>query len=117
MVGRPIGIAKTGGRKKGVPNRATMRLAQELKELGFSFARELITVYPQLELGAKAKLLSQLMPYLHPQFRTSEAPASEKTESGVINLNTSSLLALLNKTNVIKAAQSASLSSDEGDDE
>jgi hypothetical protein len=64
---RPQGLPKTGGRKKGTPNRRTGILAEELHCMGFHPAAELARLIPKLEPEAQARTLVALLGFLYPK--------------------------------------------------
>src|ERR1700740_3661658 len=43
-VGRPKGLPKTGGRKRGTPNRSTLSLREKLAALDYDSAVELVNI-------------------------------------------------------------------------
>jgi hypothetical protein len=67
--GRPIGLQKTGGRKKGTPNRATVVLRDKLAALGCDPAEELVTIAqnPETSVHSKVQIYSTLLPYVYPK--------------------------------------------------
>jgi hypothetical protein len=67
--GRPIGLPKTGGRKRGTPNRATVVLREKLAALGCDPAEELVKIAQDSKTTAESRvhIYSTLMPYLYPR--------------------------------------------------
>ena len=67
--GRPVGLPKTGGRKKGTPNRATLELRERLAALGCEPAEELVKIAQdsKTSVETKVQIFSTLMPYLYPK--------------------------------------------------
>jgi hypothetical protein len=67
--GRPIGLPKTGGRKRGTPNRATVVLREKLAALGCDPAEELVKIAQDSKtlVESKVHIYSTLMPYLYPK--------------------------------------------------
>jgi hypothetical protein len=69
---RPSGLPKTGGRKKGTPNRRTGILAEELDHLDFHPAEHLVKLIPTLEPESQARALIELMGFLYPKRKAME---------------------------------------------
>src|ERR1700680_1790599 len=67
--GRPIGLPKTGGRKKGTPNRATLTLQEVLDHVGCDPLLELATIAmtPQTPIDLRVRCLSEIAPYVYPR--------------------------------------------------
>jgi hypothetical protein len=67
--GRPPGLPKTGGRKKGTPNRATVVLRDKLAALGCDPAEELVKIAqnPETSVASKVQIYSTLLPYVYPK--------------------------------------------------
>lgn len=67
--GRPLGLPKTGGRKKGIPNKATLVVAEKLAALGFdpieNLARIAIETSTPIELQVRINI--ELASYVHPK--------------------------------------------------
>ena len=85
--GRPIGLPKTGGRKKGTPNRATLTLQEVLDHVGCDPLLELATIAmnPQTPIDLRVRCLSEIAPYVYPRRKPVDAL---NDEPGVINVNT-----------------------------
>lgn len=74
------GSLKTGGRKKGTPNKKTLGLEDALEAHGLNIIAELSTLMPQLPADKKADVLLNLMGYLFPKRKAVElVSASEVT--------------------------------------
>jgi hypothetical protein len=86
--GRPAGLPKTGGRKKGTPNKATRALIEELAEIGCDPLRELarIAQNEKTPLEFRVRIYSDLLPYLYPKRKPTDDSREEQT---IINVNTS----------------------------
>jgi hypothetical protein len=70
---RPPGIPKTGGRQKGTPNRSTTKLRECFDNAGFDVPEKIIELLPKLEAADQAKVLMDLMAYLYPKRKATEA--------------------------------------------
>jgi len=66
--GRPPGLPKTGGRKKGTPNRATVAVAEKLAAIGCDPIQELarIAMDEREETGHRIRALIELCSYVVP---------------------------------------------------
>ncbi len=64
---RPIGLPKTGGRKKGTPNKETIDLQGALSLQGFDPLNKLLELLPQLSPEKQVGVLMELMGYLFPK--------------------------------------------------
>ena len=69
---RPLGIPKTGGRKKGTPNRASLALREALLFHEIDIVAELAAVLPELDLNKRAEILVCLLSYVYPRRKTVE---------------------------------------------
>ena len=68
------GKAKTGGRKKGTPNKRTKELAEVLG--AFDPAEKLVQIYNETDdLDLKAQICRDLLKYVYPQRKAVEMSA------------------------------------------
>lgn len=78
-----IGKIKTGGRRKGSPNRATRILQENLKNRGFDWVDEFLNVYYTLDGEDRINALMKMLPFLAPKYSeikvTTEDISREKT--------------------------------------
>src|SRR5690348_3712213 len=67
--GRPPGLPKTGGRKKGTPNKATLAVAEELAAIGCNPIQLLagIAMNERQETGHRIRALIELCSYVYPK--------------------------------------------------
>lgn len=73
MGGRPKGLPKTGGRKKGTPNKNNLRLRYRFEERGFDFVREVMeTINEMTEPEARMVALLKLAPFFMQRLRQEE---------------------------------------------
>ncbi len=85
--GKPIGSPKTGGRKKGTPNRATLMLNEKLDAMSCDPLLELakIAMNEKNPIEIRVRCFSEIAAYVYPKRKpvdmSSEHPA-------VINVNT-----------------------------
>lgn len=70
------GSPKTGGRKKGTPNKSTTYLRQALADVGCSIEEALAKAIHS-ENTQMIQALSLLLPYLTPKFKDADAPMPE----------------------------------------
>jgi hypothetical protein len=90
--GRPVGLPKTGGRKKGTPNKATQTIAEKLEGLGCDPIIELakIGMSEKTPIELRVRCLSEIAPYLYPKRKPADALADETYIYSVnTNLDTS----------------------------
>lgn len=67
---RPIGIPKTGGRKRGTPNKKTSILLDRLEGLNFDVVEELIKCLDDPEYKMiKPQILMKLLDFIYPKIR------------------------------------------------
>ncbi len=69
-MGRSMGLPKTGGRKKGIPNKKTKELSGRLEALDFDPIKELTVLVKGInELSTKdrAEICLDLLQYLYPK--------------------------------------------------
>ena len=64
---------KTGGRKKGTPNKKTLEFEKKLNECGFDAIEEAVCLFRNTEDDSiKANILSNFFKYLYPQRKAVE---------------------------------------------
>lgn len=85
---RPAGLPKTGGRKKGTPNRRSELLSDNLNELGLDISERITELLPQLSTEKQMNALIQLLPYIFPkrkalELQTPPQPPREPTDEEV----------------------------------
>ena len=74
-MGRPLGLPKTGGRKKGTPNAKTKELSEKLEALSFDPIQVLASlVMEESSLSAKerADICLELLQYTHPKRKAAD---------------------------------------------
>jgi hypothetical protein len=98
--GRPIGLPKTGGRKRGTPNRPTLTLKEKLETINCDPLLELakIAMNDKNPIDIRVRCLSEIAPYVYPKRK----PVDDSIEQPTV-------------TNVITALDSSSGGSDVGD--
>jgi hypothetical protein len=71
---RPAGMPKTGGRKKGIPNKASTQRAQEIAASGLTPLDYLIAVMRNegLDLHQRVDAAKAAAPYIHPKLASVE---------------------------------------------
>jgi hypothetical protein len=80
------GTRKTGGRKKGTPNRRTNQLVDQLAKLNLDIPAEIAKVLPDLEPEARAKVLMDLMSFLFPKRKAIELSSQEALQDRCIKI-------------------------------
>lgn len=69
---RAQGLPKTGGRKKGTPNRRTINLTEQLAAVNFNIPERLVELLPQLSPSEQSKVLIDLMSFIYPKRKAIE---------------------------------------------
>lgn len=69
---RAAGLPKTGGRKKGTPNKSTLGLQDALESHGLDVIGQLAEMMPQLPVEKRADVLINLMSYIYPKRKAVE---------------------------------------------
>jgi len=69
---RPKGLIKTGGRKKGTPNRATQNLVEALDTLNFDIPSKIYELLPKLSSEKQVDVLLKLMEFVYPKVKAIE---------------------------------------------
>jgi hypothetical protein len=64
---RPTGLKKTGGRKKGTPNKRTSDFIEALEHSQIDLVGEIAKILPGLEINKKADILLSLLNYAFPK--------------------------------------------------
>lgn len=75
---RPLGTSKTGGRRKGTPNRRTIDLTERLENVGLNVPERLVELLPQLSAEKQVEILMDLMTFLYPKRKAIEVSESEE---------------------------------------
>jgi len=79
---RPKGLAKTGGRVRGTPNRKTELVAKTLAKLGCDPVEGLarIALDPETKVEIKVRCLTELAQYVYPKRKAVDVSSSEESE-------------------------------------
>jgi hypothetical protein len=78
---RPQGVPKTGGRKKGTPNRSSLLLHEVLENLNVDVPKMIADALPQLPIEKRVEVLTSLLPYLYPKRKAIEHSVKEGSMS------------------------------------
>ncbi|MBU6375015.1 MAG: hypothetical protein KGQ59_03390 [Bdellovibrionales bacterium] len=83
-MGRPHGFPKTGGRKRGTPNRRSDDFSESLFAAGIHPIEELgrILSSDKLSDSERASILLSLLPYIYPKRKAVEVAAKESFAGG-----------------------------------
>lgn len=76
------GSTKTGGRRKGTPNKKTLCLIKSLENNNIDIINEIAALLPQLGPEKKADVLLNIMSYIFPKRKAIELSGSEESSSG-----------------------------------
>jgi hypothetical protein len=77
---KPAGLAKTGGRRKGTPNKRTLCLEAALRNAGIDVVVELANTLAGTSPDVRARVLVDLLSYLYPKRKASEFPTDNSTD-------------------------------------
>lgn len=64
---RPIGLPKTGGRRKGTVNKRTQNLMEILEQLNTSLPQMALNLLPDLKPEKQADVILKLMDFVYPK--------------------------------------------------
>lgn len=94
--GKKKGAPKTGGRKKGTPNKNSSTFRASLDEVGFNLTAEYVKTLTELPADLKMSELRFLIKFLYPQLKETEAPpAPDPTKSALEAVPTANLIAFI----------------------
>lgn len=95
--GKPKGSPKTGGRKKGTPNKNSLLIREAMDQCGFNAIQEFILAYQQLE-GPERKLaeLHFLLPFVYPRLSDIQLAPEAPRPPNFANKPTGELLKVIN---------------------
>ncbi|MFZ3229840.1 MAG: hypothetical protein WA160_06520 [Pseudobdellovibrio sp.] len=83
---KSIGSPKTGGRKKGTPNKSTFELYENLEKHNFDVVDQLMQILPQLSTDKKVNVLLELMSYLFPKRKAVEVLTAQPSKNETIKI-------------------------------
>lgn len=69
---KAVGSSKTGGRKKGTPNKRTLAFKETLEERGIDLLGEVLDTAKRLPERERANLYLNLLPYQYPKRKPTE---------------------------------------------
>jgi len=84
--GRPLGLPKTGGRRKGTLNRNTLSIKEKLDGIGCDPVMELaeIAMDSKNPIEIRVGCLSEIASYVYPKRRPVDISSDESTVTNVI---------------------------------
>lgn len=83
--GKKKGSRKTGGRKKGTPNKSSLRVEDFLNEKGVNLIDKMLNVAEKTEdLGLKYNVYKELMKYVYPQRKALDMQINNKPDVPII---------------------------------
>lgn len=92
---------KTGGRKKGTPNKKTLEFAAELEKLDFNAVQKAVELYHNTdEDGVKANILTNFFKYLYPQRKAIDVDYAENANL-TVNINSKTMNDVYNKLQML----------------
>lgn len=83
---KPLGSKKTGGRKKGTPNKRTLAFSDTLEARGVDLVGEILDIANGLPAREKIGIYLNLLPYQFPKRKPTEAPAPDFIEEHLLRL-------------------------------
>lgn len=89
--GRPKGLPKSGGRQKGVLNKKSYWLRDQLENIDFNWAQEFKNSMHCADYD-RAKILVDLLPYLNPRIEPRKLDDDTTQDDLNINLNLSGII-------------------------
>jgi hypothetical protein len=93
--GRKPGCEKTGGRKKGTPNKNSATLRNALDENGFNLIEEFVRNYDELKPTEKFAELKWLMSFMYPRLAEVEKIDEPGKAGSVFGKPTAELLSMV----------------------
>jgi hypothetical protein len=94
--GKPKGLPKSGGRKKGTPNKNSTSLRDAMDRAGFNLAEEFIALYQQeTDLEKKRNTLYFLFRYVYPALKEVEQTPESGDKTSATDVPTDSLLSIV----------------------
>ena len=86
LTGRPKGLPKTGGRRRGTPNRATLSLREKVAERGYDPIDELITMSRdhKTPLEMRVRIHFEICAYIYPKRKPVDQSIAESVSINVI---------------------------------
>jgi len=74
--GRPVGLPKTGGRRKGTPNKSTVAIGEKLAQIGCDPILELakIAMNGKTPIELRVRCLVELASYVYPKRKPVDPP-------------------------------------------
>ena len=91
-VGRPSGLPKTGGRRKGTPNKGSLTVAEKMELLGCDPIAGMVDIAMNVKNSpeTRGRYYSELAQYLYPKRKALEISDEQSTDFNVnTNLDTS----------------------------
>jgi hypothetical protein len=93
--GKPKGLPKTGGRKKGTPNKNSLSVKSSLDAKGIDLIHEIITrIFELTDKGQQVSELKALLPYVYPRLKETDF-IPDQAEEPTLDLDETQLLALV----------------------
>jgi hypothetical protein len=83
---KPLGSPKTGGRKKGTPNRKTQELEEVLRKNKLDVVGELKALMPKVSPEKQADILLSLMNYIYPKRKAVEIQQEDQAHPHCIEI-------------------------------
>lgn len=78
-MGRLRGTSKSGGRKKGTPNKKTLLLSDIIEQGSQSLPERILELLPKLPVDKQANVLLKLMEFIYPKRKAVEVLDREES--------------------------------------
>ena len=75
---------RNSGRKKGTPNKKSLKLSQELENKGFDLVGEFISIYGQSDVQGKRAMILRALDHVFPRLKALDINEIEKDKPKTI---------------------------------
>lgn len=93
--GREKGCAKTGGRKKGTPNKNSLKIREALDAQSFNVIEEFVQAYQMLEPRERLQEIKFIMKFMYPQLSEVTEVPTAPVNPNKANESTAKLLSMV----------------------
>ena len=113
---RPQGLNKTGGRKKGTPNKATQNFREALQGMNVDLPTQICELLPQLHQEKRVDVLLRLLPYAYPHLRPSDQTSNTDNPNSFVEFIRQLEADVENESDLAQMEQKDSLSDKNDED-
>lgn len=79
-MGKSKGSPKTGGRKKGTPNKNSVQMTEVLDNFGYNPVERLLEKYDKLSFSEQAKIDLKFIEFLYPRKKSVDVDITNETD-------------------------------------